>query len=828
MKIKKLMMTMLGALAIGLSSIGVISFKKISETHADSASLGEFSLSSVKSVDVFNDPTNPNHMVFFWVSGTDYPDVDGEACDQQKIPASILNEVCNFSTHLLMDGATPNIITSEVYLNMWQRHPVFTLMPEGNANHSNLVMRKGFRIPSYSYIKGGTPSYYEADKDYLLTRTGNSRVHQEFNDWEVSEFVAGAAKIEKVESYVDNANEFLTFTLSGPEIDYPMQSGVGNFHFSMDNVSTLLPNFKEKVKLYDGSGNLLSYDFAHLLTIDLWTRYPTISVGLDLLPQARKITIEDGLVLPSYAKYNNDTSSALYDGYTTTNSLSVKLDDSVEHTQASILVWENDEIQEIGVVSMANLFTQHPFADDNANEFAIFQFSTPTDFASVPVLKWDSNKYPLFTNTATHFIAYDENDSIITTAQNKILDVYFNWYGKTNSISIMIEGLAAARRIELKAGLIFPSYAYYMGNVQSDTYGYYSLDDDYDFIIKSGHTHTQDSINEWSLPSCQIEFYDENDTMIESLSEEAECGKTYTLPGPISKRGYDGTWVVVEPVGLTIMNNTLTIPNNPTIIKIKMSYAKRTYYLSFEGVEVEPIAIQIGDAIPSLPSIPLVTGKTGMWMVDNEVIKEGDIWNYDENKVATAYYEDAICTITFVSNGGNEIEPIEIIYNNPAETLPIPEKEGYFFAGWYEDETLTKQFVEGDIVTKDLVLYASWLIKCTVHFDTNGGSSIEDIIVGKGNTISTPVTPTKAGYIFDGWTLNGNDFDFSTPIEEDITLVAKWKVDPFSSSTPSSVDPAPSTNNNVNIGLVIAIVAASFILLGGIVSLIFILLRKRK
>ena len=62
----------------------------------------------------------------------------------------------------------------------------------------------------------------------------------------------------------------------------------------------------------------------------------------------------------------------------------------------------------------------------------------------------------------------------------------------------------------------------------------------------------------------------------------------------------------------------------------------------------------------------------------------------------------------------------------------------------------------------------------TVVFDTDGGSSVGSVVVQKGNKVSKPVDPIKENYEFDGWYLNEELFDFETPINESITLIAKW------------------------------------------------------
>ena len=77
----------------------------------------------------------------------------------------------------------------------------------------------------------------------------------------------------------------------------------------------------------------------------------------------------------------------------------------------------------------------------------------------------------------------------------------------------------------------------------------------------------------------------------------------------------------------------------------------------------------------------------------------------------------------------------------------------------------------------ELYLYPllSWQIKqYTVTFDSNGGSDIEPQTVKEGEKAVKPADPTKDKYIFDKWLLNNNDYDFDTPVVQDITLVAKW------------------------------------------------------
>lgn len=63
-----------------------------------------------------------------------------------------------------------------------------------------------------------------------------------------------------------------------------------------------------------------------------------------------------------------------------------------------------------------------------------------------------------------------------------------------------------------------------------------------------------------------------------------------------------------------------------------------------------------------------------------------------------------------------------------------------------------------------------------VIFNTNGGSTVKTQYIIKNNSATRPSDPTKTGYIFDGWELNGNIYDFSSPVTENIILKARWKI----------------------------------------------------
>ena len=65
----------------------------------------------------------------------------------------------------------------------------------------------------------------------------------------------------------------------------------------------------------------------------------------------------------------------------------------------------------------------------------------------------------------------------------------------------------------------------------------------------------------------------------------------------------------------------------------------------------------------------------------------------------------------------------------------------------------------------------------TVRFDVDG--SITRVTVIEGEKVIRPLEPQKTGFIFTGWYIDGEAFDFETPITKDITLTAGWMEDGF-------------------------------------------------
>lgn len=138
-------------------------------------------------------------------------------------------------------------------------------------------------------------------------------------------------------------------------------------------------------------------------------------------------------------------------------------------------------------------------------------------------------------------------------------------------------------------------------------------------------------------------------------------------------------------------------------------------------------------------------------------------------------------TVAFDLNGGTadpEIGAQTVEHGSCASVPAAPTKTGYKFTGWYEDGA-AEAFDFGTAITKNITLKAEWEInKYTVTFDVDDDTttiSAKSVEHGKTAEAPTPV-PTKTGYTFKYWSLDGSKFNFNTPITKDITLKAEWEI----------------------------------------------------
>ncbi len=149
-----------------------------------------------------------------------------------------------------------------------------------------------------------------------------------------------------------------------------------------------------------------------------------------------------------------------------------------------------------------------------------------------------------------------------------------------------------------------------------------------------------------------------------------------------------------------------------------------------------------------------------------------------ETNTKGAIQNTSTFAIYFESNGGSNVETQKVDYSGTVTKPEDPTKTYYTFAGWFTDEELTAEYDFTSEVTRSFTLYAKWtLATAKVTYNSRNGSSVTPQYVAVGETTTPPTSPTRSGYNFDTWCTDyacTTEFDFSTPITDNITLYARW------------------------------------------------------
>lgn len=211
------------------------------------------------------------------------------------------------------------------------------------------------------------------------------------------------------------------------------------------------------------------------------------------------------------------------------------------------------------------------------------------------------------------------------------------------------------------------------------------------------------------------------------------------------------------------------------------------------GTPVEPIVMKAGQPISEPTSTKL--GYTLLSWHQNDNF-EDDAFVFDKmprkNITLHANWLANDYTITFVVNGGSEIDSITAAYGSSLVEPDAPTMTGATFLGWYSNLELTNAYTfPTNMPAQDQTVYAKWdLIDYTITFDTNGGSAIDPITLPYGSPISLPNSPTKLESTFVGWY---SDISLTTVYTfpptmpaYNQTLYAKWDLNEYTISFDSN------------------------------------------
>lgn len=133
----------------------------------------------------------------------------------------------------------------------------------------------------------------------------------------------------------------------------------------------------------------------------------------------------------------------------------------------------------------------------------------------------------------------------------------------------------------------------------------------------------------------------------------------------------------------------------------------------------------------------------------------------------TDWISGATCTINILSD---LVRDLSATYPNNPETLP-----NFVFGQAYPYPPATN---------------------ITVTFDSDGGSAVASQTIQSGTIPTRPSNPTKSGYTFNYWKLNGSQYNFDVALSSNTTLVADWTYNP---PAPTPVNPGTSVYGSYHV-----------------------------
>ena len=268
--------------------------------------------------------------------------------------------------------------------------------------------------------------------------------------------------------------------------------------------------------------------------------------------------------------------------------------------------------------------------------------------------------------------------------------------------------------------------------------------------IGGAETGNKEYWAKWEINQYTITFDTNGGSEIAPITQD--YGTEITVPADPTRKGYTFKgWDKEIPKTMPAEN-----------ITVKAQWGINQYTIAFDtngGNEIAPITQDYGTKITA-PDNPTRKGYTFKgW--DKEIPETMPA----ENITVKAQWEINQYTITFDTNGGNEIAPITQDYGTEITAPDNPTRKGYTFKGW--DKEIPETMPAENITVK-----AQWEInQYTITFDTNGGSEIAPITQDYGTKITAPDNPTRKGYTFKGW---DKEIPETMPAEN-ITITARWK-----------------------------------------------------
>ena len=215
----------------------------------------------------------------------------------------------------------------------------------------------------------------------------------------------------------------------------------------------------------------------------------------------------------------------------------------------------------------------------------------------------------------------------------------------------------------------------------------------------------------------------------------------------------------------TASSGKLVIPNVMDDIKCFFKVKEKEYKITFDANGGTLTAESSKDVAytKSYGTLPEPTregyGFAGWYTekYNGNRIDSSSILDTPEAKTLYAHWEAKSYTVTFDGNGGTPSYTNKtVVYDSNYGSLPIANRYGYTFTGWYTAASGGTQVTSATkvTITSNQTLYAHWTATTyTITYNLDGGTVSSNPSTYNINTETITLNnPTKEGYAFKGWT----------------------------------------------------------------------------
>lgn len=300
----------------------------------------------------------------------------------------------------------------------------------------------------------------------------------------------------------------------------------------------------------------------------------------------------------------------------------------------------------------------------------------------------------------TYSTEYDFDNAVVSN-----LRIYAKWQAETYTVTLM-DGDSKIEDKIVDYGTLVASFDE-PTKTGHNFIGWY-LDGAYEtaFNIETPITTNTTLYAKWSVGQYMVNFMTDGGSLVDSQTVVYEGYATRPVEDPTKVGHTFAGWYASEA-----LTEEFDFTSTPIVANTEI-YAKWeaiSYTVTFEvnGTIVDIKSVKYGSLVDA-PEVQAVKGYPFVGWYNTATNKIFDVETLpitgDLNLRATW----GVFFVDFETNGGTKVQSMAVNENSKLEKPENPTQEGYTFAGWYTDKSLTNKYDFNNEVTENMTLYAKW------------------------------------------------------------------------------------------------------------------------